>query len=76
MGFSLIFILLKKKGKSQSPLFLIFFVNNSNKLSTHIHHQKSKHLIKGDGSFFRLALGSWIQVHSRHHSTTNDLLLV
>jgi hypothetical protein len=38
----------------------MFFVNNSNELSTHIHHQKSKHLIKGDGSFFHLALGSWI----------------
>ncbi len=65
-------ILLKKKGKSQSPLFLIFFVNSSTELSTHIHHHNSKHPIKGDGSFFHLALGSWIWVHLRHHSTTND----
>jgi hypothetical protein len=67
---------IKKKGKNQSPLFLMFFVNNSNELSTHIQHHKSKHLTMGDGSFFHLALGSWIWMHSRHHSTTNDPILV
>ncbi len=64
------------KRKNQSPFFLMFFVNNSTELSTHIHHHKSKHPIKGDGSFFHLALGSWIWVHSRHHSTINDPILV
>jgi hypothetical protein len=62
------------KEKNQSPQKIPFECSlqtfPTQKLSRN-HHRQSKHLIKRYGSFFPLVLGSWIQLHSKHQSTTS-----
>jgi hypothetical protein len=67
------YLIKEKKIKINYPNdFLLNVFWKSSQSSNQTNHHQSKHLIKGDGSYFYKISSSWIWLHSNHRSTTSD----